>query len=186
MDHASNKVHISLNYSTGAEEAVASKHCFEKMASEHNLHIKKYHAYNGIYASKIFKSSCEALNQTYDFSGVGAKFQNGVAERMIGTITRRARTMLLHATILWPSIISEDLWPFALKMAIDVQNATPGPSGLSPDEIFSGQKSSRCCLRDFHPFGCPVFVLEASLQNGKKIPKMETSFSYGRLLRKFS
>ena len=89
---------------------------------------------------------------------------------MIGTITRRARTMLLHATILWSEIITEDLWPFALKMAVDVHNATPGSSGLSPDEIFSGHKTTRCRLRDFHPFGCPVFVLEASLQNGHKIP----------------
>jgi hypothetical protein len=79
--------------------------------------------------------------------------------------------MLAHATILWPEIISDELWPFALKMAVDVHNTTPGSSGLSPTEIFSGQKSSRCRLRDFHPFGCPVFVLEASLQNGHKIPK---------------
>ncbi len=171
IDHASNKVHITLNFSTGAEEAVESKRRFERMASDYNVQIKKYHADNGVYASKVFKSSCDALNQTYDFSGVGAKHQNGVAERMIGTITRRARTMLLHATILWPSIISEDLWPFALKMAVDVHNATPGPSGLSPDEIFSGHKSSRNRLKDFHPFGCPVFVLEASLQNGHKVPK---------------
>jgi len=171
IDHASNKVHITLNYSTGAEEAVSAKRRFEQMAAEHNVQIKRYHADNGIYASKIFKSSCEALNQTYDFSGVGAKHQNGVAERMIGTITRRARSMLAHATILWPEIISDELWPFALKMAVDVHNSTPGSSGLSPTEIFSGQKSSRCRLRDFHPFGCPVFVLEASLQNGHKIPK---------------
>ncbi len=164
-------MHITLNFSTGAEEAVESKRRFERMASDYNVQIKKYHADNGVYASKVFKSSCDALNQTYDFSGVGAKHQNGVAERMIGTITRRARTMLLHATILWPSIISEDLWPFALKMAVDVHNATPGPSGLSPDEIFSGHKSSRNRLKDFHPFGCPVFVLEASLQNGHKVPK---------------
>ena len=171
VDHASNKVQITLNYSTGAEEAVLSKRRFEQMAAEHNVQIKKYHADNGIYASKVFKSSCEALNQSYDFSGVGAKHQNGVAERMIGTITRRARSMLAHATILWPEIISDELWPFALKLAVDVHNATPGDSGLSPMEIFTGQKSSQCRLRDFHPFGCPVFVLEASLQNGHKIPK---------------
>jgi hypothetical protein len=170
-DHASNKVHITLNYSTGAEEAVASKHRFERMATENGISIKKYRGDNGVYATYLFKSSCEALNQAQDFSGVGAKHQNGVAERMIGTITRRARTMLLHATILWPDIITEDLWPFALKMAVDVHNATPGISGLSPDKIFSGHKTSRCRLKDFHPFGCPVFVLEASLQNGHKIPK---------------
>ena len=34
--------------------------------------------------------------------------------------------MLHHATILLPNIIRESLWPFALKLAVDVHNeATP-------------------------------------------------------------
>jgi hypothetical protein len=171
IDHASNKVHITMSHSTGADEAVQAKHCFERLAAEHNVQIKHYHSDNGVYASQAFKSSCDALHQKYSFSGVGTKHQNGVVERMIGTITRRAQSMLLHDTLLWPDIITEDLWPFALKMAVDMHNATPGISGLSPDEIFSGQKSTKSHFTDFHPFGCPVFVLEASLQNGHKIPK---------------
>jgi len=170
-DHTSNKVHISLHHSTGAEEALEAKRRFEQIADESNVKIKAYHCDNGVYATSLFKSSCEILNQRFNFSGVGAKHQNGVAERMIGTITRRARTMLLHAMRLWPDIITEDLWPFALKLAVDIHNSTPGPSGLSPDEIFSGQKSTKNRLADFHPFGCPVFVLQASLQDGHKLPK---------------
>ena len=171
IDHASNKVHVSLHHSTGAAEAVDAKHRFEKMAAENNVSILKYHGDNGVYATHLFKSSCKAQQQTHDYCGVGAHHQNGVAERMIRTIVQRARSMLHHATILWPDIITESLWPFALKLAVDVHNATPGDTDLSPDEIFSGVKSSRCRLKDFHPFGCPVFVLEASLQNGSKIPK---------------
>jgi hypothetical protein len=102
---------------------------------------------------------------------VGAKHQNGIAECMIGTITRRAQTILLHAIHRWPNAVSEELWPFALKLAIDIHNSTPGESGLSPDEIFSCHKSTRNHCRDFHPSGCPFFVLEASLQDGHRIPK---------------
>jgi hypothetical protein len=131
IDHASNKVHITMSHSTGADEAIKAKHRFERLAAEHNVQFRHYHSDNGVYASQAFKSSCDALHQKYSFSGVGAKHQNGVAERMIGTITRRARSMLLHATLLWPDIITEDLWPFSLKMAVDVHNATPGISGLS-------------------------------------------------------
>ncbi len=68
--------------------------------------------------------------------------------------------MLLHAMRSWPEIITKDLWPFALKLAVDIHISTPGPSGLSPDEIFSGQKSTKNRLTDFHTFGCPVFVLD--------------------------
>jgi hypothetical protein len=171
VDHASDFVNISLHHSTGAMEAVTAKHRFEKLAADFGVKISKYHGDNGVYATKLFKDSCSVFQQDHDFCGVNAHHQNGIAERMIGTITRRARTMLLHATILWPDIITEDLWPFALTMAAAVHNATPGPSGLSPEEIFSGTKSSRNRLKDFHPFGCPVFVLESSLQQGHKIPK---------------
>jgi hypothetical protein len=90
VDHASNKVHVTMNLSTGADEAVLAKHRFEKSAAKHGVQIRKYHGDNGVFATTQFKSSCHILNQTFDFSGVGAKHQNGVEERMIGTITRRA------------------------------------------------------------------------------------------------
>jgi hypothetical protein len=79
--------------------------------------------------------------------------------------------MLIHAMISWPDIISEQLWPFALQLAMDLHNHTPGSSGLSPLEIFSGAKSPSTTIRDFHPFGCPIFVLDPSLQQGHKIPR---------------
>jgi hypothetical protein len=50
-DHASNKVHITLHKSTGADEAVSAKHRFEKLAAENNVAIKEYHGDNGVYAT---------------------------------------------------------------------------------------------------------------------------------------
>jgi hypothetical protein len=47
--------------------------------------------------------------------------------------------MLIHAMEHWPEVVTVDLWPFALRMAADIHNATPGPSGQSPEEIFSKQ-----------------------------------------------
>jgi len=72
----------------------------------------------------------------------------------------------------WPKVVTTEFWPFALKMAADVHNATPTDSGLSPEEIFTGKKSQNK-LEDFHTFGCPIFVLEAALQQGNKIPKWQ-------------
>jgi hypothetical protein len=42
--------------------------------------------------------------------------------------------MLLHAMHHWPDIIKVDLWPYALKLAVDLHNHTPGPSGHSPQK----------------------------------------------------
>jgi hypothetical protein len=93
-------------------------------------------------------------------------------ERQIRSIVDRARTMLLHALNKWPDVITVLLWPYALRLAVDLHNATPRSSSLSPAEIFAGTKD-RNRLADFHAFGCPVFVLEARLQAGHKIPKWE-------------
>jgi hypothetical protein len=78
--------------------------------------------------------------------------------------------MLIHAMICWPDIITENLWPFALRPSVDTHNATPNAAGLTPEEIFSNSKSTPR-LHTFHLFGCPIFVLEPSLCQGHKIPK---------------
>ncbi len=170
VDHASRFLYFTPHCSTGAEEAIAAKHRFELLASSYNRRIKHYHTDNGVFSTKLFRSSCTQQNQQISFCGVNAHHQNGIAERYIRTITERARTMLLHAMISWPEIIKEDLWPYALRLAVDLHNATPGVSGLTPEEIFSGSKG-RNRLSDFHPFGCPIFVLDPTLQQGHKIPR---------------
>ena len=180
VDDASSFCHLTLHHSTTAKEALDAKHCFEKVASDFGVHPKHYHGDNGIFASSIFKQVCMTANQRLNFSALMAKWQNGVVECHIRTLTERARTMLLNAMHIWPNIITQDLWTFALKLAVDVHNNTPGVSGLSPIDIFSGSFEKNRHL-DFHPFGCPVFVLEASLQNGHKIPKWKPCLKNGSL-----
>ena len=46
---------------------------------------------------KLLQQHLQAGEQTITLSDVGGQFQDGVAERNIGTIIRMARTMLLHA-----------------------------------------------------------------------------------------
>eukprot|EP00804_Cyclotella_cryptica_P027568 CCRYP_007519-RC/>CCRYP_007519-RC protein AED:0.41 eAED:0.03 QI:0/-1/0/1/-1/1/1/0/395 len=46
-------------------------------------------------------------------------------------------------------------------------------AGLSPEELFSGIKCPQSHLPHAHVFGCPVYVLDPHLQDGKKIPKWE-------------
>jgi hypothetical protein len=82
--------------------------------------------------------------------------------------------MLFHAISQWSQEVIIDLRPFALKLAVDIHNATPGPSRLSPEEIFSRQKARPDHLIDFHTFGHrSVFVLEPRLQQGLRIPKWQ-------------
>jgi hypothetical protein len=171
-DHASHFLHLNCHPSTGAADAITAKHAFEREAALANVTIKKFRADNGIFNSNAWNQTCDILHQQKDYCGVNAHHQNGIVERQIWTIVDRSRMMLLHAIHKWPDVIHVYLWPFALKLAVDLHNHTPGPTGLSPAEIFTGVKD-RSCLKDFHTFGCPVFILEPHLQAGHKIPKWE-------------
>jgi hypothetical protein len=166
-------MYLKCHYSTGGAEAVEGKHRFEQFANLQGIKVKAYRADNGIMAKREYMASIELNQQTISLSGVNHHSQNGIAERNIRTVSDRARTMLLHAIEKWPDAITLDLWPFALKMAVDIHNATPGQSGLSPEEIFTRQKARQDRLVDFHTFGCLVFVLDPKLQQGHKLPKWQ-------------
>ena len=64
-----------------------------------------------------------------------------------------------------------NLWPYAMRHANDVANATPRKGQeLSPLEMFSGVEIAPK-LRHFHAFGCPTYVLDNALQSGQAAPK---------------
>jgi hypothetical protein len=60
-----------------------------------------------------------------------------------------------------------DLLPFTNKMAADIHNATPGQSGLPPEEIFD---LTGCLI---FTLLVAQFVLDPKLQQGQKIPKCQ-------------
>jgi hypothetical protein len=114
-----------------------AKHSFEQLAYQHNKFIKCYHIDNGIFASKDFRSSCLQQKQ-------------------------RMKSM-----ISWPDIITEHLWPYALRLAVDLHNNTPTSTGLTPEEIFTGLKGHNR-LSDFHTFGCPTGLTPEEILTGLK------------------
>ena len=55
-------------------------------------------------------------------------------------------------------------------------------SGIASSEIWSGVHSPSSKLSRTHVFGCPVYVLDASLQDGKKILKWNPRAHLGLFL----
>lgn len=180
VDHCSGKVFHHPQRTITASDTIRGKLLFEREAADVGVSIKSYHSDNGVFNSEEFKSHCSEQNQKLTFSGVGAHHQNGVAERSIQTISNMARANMIHANIMWPDKAFTDLWPQAMSYAIWIHNQIPpGGYGFTPDEIWSGIKNPVSNLQRAHVFGCPVYVLDPKLQDGKKIPKWDARARQG-------
>jgi hypothetical protein len=144
----------------------------EALARDEGFKIKAYHSDNGIFSLSDFKAHCHRHDMKYTFSGIGAKHMNGVAERNIKTVAQWACSNMLHLALSWPEHADPKFWPQAINYATWVFNNLPNiESGLSPNELWLSMQQNDDILRRAHVFGCPVYVLDAALQDGKKIPK---------------
>ena len=165
VDHFSGFAFSFLQRTTSQEET---------FADTHGVRIKSFHADNGRFAEASFRNECVLHNQTIRYCAVGAHHQNGIVEAHIKTFTLGARTCLLHSKRLWPEAITTMLWPFALQYYIETYNTFHLDSdGKSPLMKFSCVNDSPA-VANYHPFGCPVYILESKLQsNPKGIPKWD-------------
>ena len=177
-DHASKKIFGEFQQSHGADETITSKHRVEREANQCGVKITKYRADNGIFKSKAFQNDVDKLNQQLDFCGVDAHHQNGVAERAIRTIIESARTMLLHAMTKWPSKVTFDLWPFAVRQAINIYNNIPRKdlNWCTPEEVFAGMtnpedRTKYSFIKELKTFGCPCYVLNTKSTPTKRLNK---------------
>ena len=111
--------------------------------------------------------------------GVNAHSQNGVAEKRIRDLQEQARTMLLFAVHKWPKMLSMALWPYALRTANEVRNATPMENQTkTPMELFA-QVAITPKLKHFHTFGCPTYILDNRLQGNQAIQKWQARSRLG-------
>jgi len=91
--------------------------------------------------------------------------------------------MLLHAAIHWPHAVTLDLWPFAVDYAVHIWNRLPREdSGIAPLEIFCGAKLDSRILRSMKVWGCPVYVLDPTVQDGKKLPRWKPKSRRGQFM----
>jgi len=137
VDHFSDFTYIHLMKKMDGDATVKAKQACERVAMAHGVQISQYHADNGLFDTKVFKSAVAMAKQTLSFCGVNAHHQNGRAENRIKDVTTCVRSALLHAAHRWPKAIHASLWPKALKNYVNLRNALP--TRFIP-EIKQGQK----------------------------------------------
>ena len=97
--------------------------------------------------------------------------QNWFSE--LKTVVYCVQSMLLNAIICWTDVITTELWPHEIKLAIDVGNNCPDESSLTAlDPFLSTKVHAR--VKQFHTFGSPCFILDTKLCQNNYIPKLTT------------
>jgi hypothetical protein len=75
------------------------------------------------------------------------------------------------------------LWSFAVKHSVWIYNHVPNArSGLTPLELVTKEWSDFREILRCHVWGCPVYVLEAKLQNDQKLPKWNRRACLGKFV----
>ena len=185
-DAHSGIIWVENQVSLGAGETIEAKLRFEEWLYDLALaEVKHYRSDNGVFTAEEFRAECKSKGQSQSYSGVGAQHMNARAERSIQTIMGMARTFMIHVALHWDESKVDDisLWPFAVRHAAWLYNRLPNQiTGLTPLEMATGEKANHKDLLRSHVWGCPTFVLDPRLQDGKKIPKWNKRSRLGQFL----
>lgn len=173
VDHATGYLFVAFQKQLNTHETLKAKEQFELMCRDHGVIPQSYLSDNAsTFTSQGYTGKLREFAQIMTFAGAGAHHHNGTAERAIGTVTNMARTMMLHSAIHWPDIADSTLWPMAVAHAVYLYNHMPSvDTGISPADLFTKTRWEQRKFHDVHVWGCPVYVLDKSLSDGKKIPR---------------
>ena len=173
IDQCSNYIFVAFQDTLHSHKTVLAKEAFEAHSRDYGVVIQKYLTDNSTaFTGEDFRRHLENFHQVIRFAGAGAHHHNGHAERAIGTIMSITRAMLIHSALHWPELADPALWPMCVAHAVYLWNHMPDPTtGLSPADIFTKSRWKLSQFLDVHVFGCPTYVLDSRLADGRKIPK---------------
>ena len=155
---------------TPDEETLRAKDFYEHLAAIPGARVCAYRAENGSFVYTQFKEAYQNFGKQIIHCGVGSHHQNTIFEHRINKLTLYSRTLLLHATGLWPEEVNTRLLPFSFKAACQSHNSLEmDEERKTLEKKFSGVNFQNFPT-DFHTWGRPIFFIEAPLQGGPAGP----------------
>ena len=170
VDHMSGYLHVEHQLGFSSSEMICAKQNFEKLALDNGVIVESYHANNGVFKVNAFVSHIWEHNQKLSYCGVNAHHKNAVAEWAIRTVSQSACALLLHAALNWKLGIGSSLWPLAVTYTAYLFNHLPNSKGIELADLFTGQQVPPRQLLNCNTWVCPVYVLDPTLANSKKLP----------------
>ena len=117
---------IKHKVAINATENIKAKLTFYRETQSKGVMIKGYQTDNGVFNTSEFMEDMFKKQQKIRFSGCGASYQNVAAERDIKTVVAMERTMLIHASLIFPEdTLSTDIWTMAMDCDVWVYNWIP-------------------------------------------------------------
>jgi hypothetical protein len=92
---------------------------------------------------------------------------------------------LLHGIRIWPQMVDQMFWPFAIKAAAERMNSLHiDTEGQTPKSKFYSVNIENIPVKTFHTMFCPCYVLDSRLHNVGSIglPKWEPRPNIGMYL----
>jgi transposase InsO family protein len=86
--------------------------------------VESFHADNGAFHTETFQKGIDNKNQKLSCSGVNAQWQNGLVEKLNGTLVAAAHSMLHRAIYKWDKTTTVELWYFTIQHASTIFNTT--------------------------------------------------------------
>jgi hypothetical protein len=173
VDHSSGFMFVEHQLCFSAVETIRAKHAFEALSLMHGVLIESYLTDSGAFKKAAFVNQIRKHGQRIRYCGANAYDKNSVVERAVMSVSNMACAMLLHASNPWKNGIDALLWPMAVQYATHQYNHLPNAQGLCPADHFTGSTIPCHGLRDIHVWGCPVYVLDPQLQEGKKLARWQ-------------
>jgi hypothetical protein len=80
VDLVSDYIYVHLMKDFITNETLLAKLAFKKVCAKADCSVKHYQADNGQFSDNEFLATCNNLNKTIEFCGVGAHHQNGIVK----------------------------------------------------------------------------------------------------------
>ena len=100
--------------------------------------INEYRTYNGVFKANELVAYIREHNQKMSYCEVSARHKNGVAERVVRTVSECARALMLHDACHWVREVTSDLWPMAIAYTVYLYNHSPNEQVVSSVDLFTG------------------------------------------------
>lgn len=147
----------------------------EAECAEQGYKIARFRCDNGKgeYDNDLFRAELRESNISFEPAPPYTQHKNGVSERWIQTICRRARAMMIECGL------APSFWAEAVQTAVYILNRTPTSAndGRSPYEKLHGVPPR---IHHLRRFGCLAYItIPKELQQGKFIARAQKAIFFG-------